>query len=47
MGNVLVDNGSALNILPLKMLKRLPVDETRIQANHLIVKALMAPGGVS
>jgi len=39
MGNVLIDNGSALNILPLKMLKRLPVDEACIQTNHLIVKA--------
>ncbi|KAA3460987.1 RNA-directed DNA polymerase (Reverse transcriptase), Ribonuclease H-like protein [Gossypium australe] len=36
---VLVDNGSALNVLPLSMLNRLPVDSSHMKTCHNIVRA--------
>ncbi|OMO57946.1 hypothetical protein CCACVL1_25645 [Corchorus capsularis] len=38
-GGVLIDNGSALNIMPLNTLKALPVEPTYIHTNHMVVRA--------
>jgi len=40
MARVLIDNGSALNVMPLRSLQRLPVDLSYIQSSNLIVRAL-------
>ncbi|XP_017618159.1 uncharacterized protein LOC108462759 [Gossypium arboreum] len=37
--SVLVDNGSALNVLPLSTLNRLPIDSSHMKACHNVVKA--------
>ncbi|OMO52514.1 Aspartic peptidase [Corchorus capsularis] len=39
VAHVLIDNSSALNIMPLKMVKRLSVKRTDIQTNHMTVRA--------
>ncbi|OMO62254.1 hypothetical protein CCACVL1_22930 [Corchorus capsularis] len=39
VAHVLIDNGSALNIMPLSLLKKLPVEENYIQTNNMIVRA--------
>ncbi|KAK8540092.1 hypothetical protein V6N12_046385 [Hibiscus sabdariffa] len=39
---VLIDNGSALNVLPLSTLNRLPVDSSHMKTCHNLVRALMA-----
>ncbi|KAK8609166.1 hypothetical protein V6N13_025473 [Hibiscus sabdariffa] len=36
---VLIDNGSALNVLPLATLKKSPVDSTHVKAYHNVVRA--------
>ncbi|XP_016673231.1 uncharacterized protein [Gossypium hirsutum] len=36
--SVLVDNGSALNVLPLSTLNRLPIDSSHMKACHNVVK---------
>jgi len=39
MDKVLIDNGSALNVMPLRSLQKLPVDMSYIQSSNLIVRA--------
>jgi len=39
IGKVLVDNGSALNILPRHILKEMPIDESHMKPNTLMAKA--------
>jgi len=39
MARVLIDNGSALNVMPLRSLQKLPVDLSYIQSSNLIVRA--------
>jgi len=39
MVRVLIDNGSALNVMPLRSLQKLPVDLSYMQSSNLIVRA--------
>jgi len=39
IGKVLVDNGSALNVLPRHMLKEMPIDESYMKPSTLMVRA--------
>ncbi|XP_073261997.1 uncharacterized protein [Populus alba] len=39
IGKVLVDNGSALNVLPRHMLKEMPVDESHMKPSTLVARA--------
>ena len=34
---VLIDNGSALNVMPMTTLSKLPVDQSNIKSSHTIV----------
>ena len=36
---VLIDNGSALNVMPMTTLSKLPVDQSNIKSSHTIVRA--------
>ncbi|XP_040967144.1 uncharacterized protein [Gossypium hirsutum] len=40
LSNVLIDNGSALNVLPLSTLNRLPIDSSHMKTCHNVVRAL-------
>jgi hypothetical protein len=39
IGKVLIDNGSALNVLPKHMLKEMPVDESHIKPSTMMARA--------
>ena len=36
---VLIDNGSSLNVMPLSILMRLPVDRSYMKHTHTVVRA--------
>ncbi|XP_017613730.1 uncharacterized protein LOC108458845 [Gossypium arboreum] len=40
LSNVVIDNGSALNVLPLSTLNRLPIDSSHMKTCHNVVRAL-------
>ena len=39
MAKVLIDNGSALNVMPYETLKMLPIDESLVKQSSMIVRA--------
>jgi hypothetical protein len=39
LGKVLVNNGSALNVLPRHMLKEMPIDESQMKPSTLMARA--------
>ena len=39
IGKVLIDNGSALNVLPMHMLKEMPIDESHIKPSTMMARA--------
>ena len=39
ISNVLIDNGSALNVMPLAMLSRIPIDISYLRPCHSAVRA--------
>jgi len=43
VSKVLINGGSALNVLPVSTLKKLPVDPTKVKSSEMIVRAFDGP----